>query len=80
MKTNVVYSVDKPTVETFRKLSIKDGRKMSSIVEYYIKQYKAKLLLMGDDWKDKFDSLDIRVIHIPRTPNISSSLLRSMRK
>ena len=39
MKSNVVYSVDKPTVETFRKLSIKDGRKMSSIVEYYIKQY-----------------------------------------
>jgi len=42
----------------------------------YIKLYSANILIMGDDWQDKFDSMDCCVIYLPRTPNISSTMLR----
>lgn len=42
----------------------------------YIKQCQANILIMGDDWKDKFDWVDCAVIYFNRTPNISSTLLR----
>lgn len=37
------------------------------------------ILVMGDDWKGKFDSLsDIcKVVYLPRTPDISSSALKN---
>ena len=42
----------------------------------YIKLYSANILIMGDDWQDKFDWVDCCVIYLPRTPNISSTMLR----
>jgi glycerol-3-phosphate cytidylyltransferase len=42
----------------------------------YIKVYSANILIMGDDWQDKFDWVDCCVIYLPRTPNISSTMLR----
>ena len=42
----------------------------------YIDRYHADILVMGDDWKGKFDDLNCRVIYLPRTENISSTLLR----
>jgi glycerol-3-phosphate cytidylyltransferase len=41
----------------------------------YILKYKADILVMGDDWKGKFDEFsDIcQVIYLPRTENISTS-------
>jgi glycerol-3-phosphate cytidylyltransferase len=42
----------------------------------YIKNYNANILLMGDDWKSKFNNLGIFFKVVPRTPNISSTLLR----
>lgn len=44
----------------------------------YILQYKADILVMGDDWKEKFDNLNdvCQVIYLPRTKNISSSDLK----
>jgi glycerol-3-phosphate cytidylyltransferase len=42
----------------------------------YIKLYSANILVMGDDWQDKFDWVDCCVIYLPRTPNISSTMLR----
>ncbi len=40
--------------------------------------YKAGVLVMGDDWQGKFDNLKhlCEVAYLPRTPLISSSLLR----
>lgn len=40
--------------------------------------YKAGCLVMGDDWKGRFDELEelCRVAYLERTPLISSSLLR----
>jgi glycerol-3-phosphate cytidylyltransferase len=42
----------------------------------YVKLYSANILIMGDDWQDKFDWVDCCVIYLPRTPNISSTMLR----
>ena len=42
----------------------------------YIKKYNGNILIMGDDWKDKFDWVDICVIYLPRTPNISSTMIK----
>ena len=42
----------------------------------YITKYKADILVMGDDWENKFNHLGCKVIYLPRTPNISSSRLK----
>ncbi len=44
-----------------------------------IRRFGADILAMGDDWLGKFEPLEslCRVIYLPRTPNISSSILRS---
>lgn len=42
----------------------------------YIKVYRADVLVMGDDWKGRFDDLrDVcRVEYLPRTPSISTTV------
>ncbi len=42
----------------------------------YIKQYKCNVVVMGDDWENKFNSKDYECIYFKRTPGISSTLLR----
>lgn len=44
----------------------------------YCIEHSADILVMGDDWKGKFDNIsDIcEVIYLPRTKNISSSALK----
>jgi glycerol-3-phosphate cytidylyltransferase len=44
----------------------------------YIKQFNAHILIMGDDWKDKFNWVDCSVIYLERTPDISSTMLRNI--
>ena len=41
----------------------------------YLLQYKADVLVMGDDWQGKFDVYgDIcNVVYFPRTPTISTT-------
>ncbi|MDA7794931.1 adenylyltransferase/cytidyltransferase family protein [Porticoccaceae bacterium] len=41
----------------------------------YILKYKADVLVMGDDWKGKFDNLNdiCEVAYLPRTPSISTT-------
>ena len=41
----------------------------------YIKQHKADILVMGDDWKGRFDEFNsvCEVIYLPRTPSISTT-------
>lgn len=41
----------------------------------YLERYRADVLVMGDDWKGKFDEFsDIcRVEYLPRTPSISTT-------
>jgi glycerol-3-phosphate cytidylyltransferase len=42
----------------------------------YILQYDANLIIMGDDWSGKFDDFSCPSYYFPRTPNISSTMLR----
>lgn len=41
----------------------------------YIEKYKADILLMGDDWKGKFDNFNeiCEVVYLERTPSISTT-------
>jgi glycerol-3-phosphate cytidylyltransferase len=41
-------------------------------------KYKADIFVMGDDWRGKFDDLSdlCRVVYLPRTPEISSTLIK----
>ncbi len=43
----------------------------------YILQYRADILVMGNDWEGKFDEFgDIcEVVYLPRTPSISTTAL-----
>jgi glycerol-3-phosphate cytidylyltransferase len=45
----------------------------------YIQQYKADVLIMGDDWLGRFDFCkDIcEVLYLPRTPNISTTMVKA---
>ena len=45
--------------------------------EFYIKKYKADILIMGDDWKGKFDCFNniCKVIYLPRTEEISTTFI-----
>lgn len=44
---------------------------------FYIKKYNADILIMGDDWKNKFDWVSCKVIYLERTINISSTILKT---
>jgi glycerol-3-phosphate cytidylyltransferase len=41
----------------------------------YIKKHKADILIMGDDWKGRFDEFNTicNVVYLPRTPSISTT-------
>ena len=41
----------------------------------YIRQYRADILVMGDDWQGKFDNFDTqcKVVYVTRTPAISTT-------
>jgi glycerol-3-phosphate cytidylyltransferase len=43
----------------------------------YIQQYKADVLVMGDDWKGEFDEFSslCDVVYLPRTPSISTTAI-----
>ena len=50
-------------------------QKINDMHKYYINNFA-----MGDDWKGKFDFLTdegVNVIYLPRTPEISTSKIRS---
>ena len=36
----------------------------------YVQKYNCNLLIMGDDWKDRFDFCSCACIYLPRTPDI----------
>lgn len=53
------------------------GQKVSDV-----EKYKVDCFVMGDDWKGKFDFLKDKceVLYLPRTPDISSTKLKSVLK
>jgi len=45
-----------------------------------IMKYHADIFVIGDDWRGKFDDLSdlCRVIYLPRSPDICSSMIKNM--
>jgi len=45
----------------------------------YIEQFKADILVMGDDWLGRFDFCKdlCEVLYLPRTPNISTTMVKA---
>lgn len=43
-----------------------------------IVKYDVDILTMGDDWQGKFDTLPCEVIYLDRTPEISSTAIKSI--
>lgn len=43
-----------------------------------VKKYQADIFVMGDDWKGKFDFLKdyCEVVYLPRTPEISTTIIK----
>lgn len=60
----------RPVDEVFLEESLEQKRE-------YIERYAADVLVMGDDWKGRFDEFgDIcEVVYLPRTPAISTTAL-----
>ena len=60
----------KPVDEVFLEESLEQKRD-------YIVQFGADVLVMGDDWKGRFDHLSevCEVVYLPRTPAISTTAL-----
>lgn len=45
--------------------------------EAYIREHRADILVMGDDWQGRFDHFRAlcEVIYLPRTPSVSTTVL-----
>jgi glycerol-3-phosphate cytidylyltransferase len=43
----------------------------------YVEKYNCNLLIMGDDWKNKFDFCNCACLYLSRTPNISTTILKA---
>ncbi len=43
-------------------------------------KYNIDIFVMGDDWRGKFDDLSdlCRVVYLPRTPDISSTIIKNL--
>lgn len=52
------------------------GEEKFELKDFYIKNSDCNLLIMGDDWKDKFNWVSIPDIYFPRTQGISSTMLK----
>lgn len=72
-----VYTQDERT-EILRALRCVDAVFLEESLEQkadYIRDYSADVLVMGDDWKGKFDELSTlcEIIYLTRTPAISTT-------
>jgi len=47
---------------------------------HYIKSNNCNVLVMGNDWENKFNWVSSDILYLPRTPGISSTLLRNRMK
>ena len=61
-------SLNLPTIKVFLEESLEKKPE-------YLKHYQADILVMGDDWQGKFDSMKeyCDVVYLPRTPSISTT-------
>jgi glycerol-3-phosphate cytidylyltransferase len=73
------YSQRKSVLEAIRYVDIVIPERSWEQKEKDIKEHKVDILVMGSDWKGKFDYLRkyCTVAYVPRTRSVSSTALRS---
>jgi len=69
------YAHRKKLVKAIRYVDKVFKEKSLELKAEYIKKYNADVLVMGDDWKGKFDHFNelCEVIYLPRTPSVSTT-------
>ena len=79
--TKPVYSYDERSqiVAAVRYVDCVFPEESLELKASYLREYKADILVMGDDWAGKFDHFRdiVEVRYLPRTPNVSSTLVKS---
>lgn len=73
------YEERKKLVESIRYVDLVIPEKSWEQKINDIKEFKVDILVMGDDWKGKFDYLKkyCEVIYLPRTPEISTTKIKN---
>jgi glycerol-3-phosphate cytidylyltransferase len=76
------YNTRKGIVESLRFVDETIKEESWEQKTFDIKQHDVAVFLIGDDWKGKFDFLQefCEVIYLPRTHDISSTLMKSLIK
>jgi glycerol-3-phosphate cytidylyltransferase len=76
------YNTRKGIVESLRFVDETIKEESWEQKAFDIKQHDVAVFLIGDDWKGKFDFLQefCEVIYLPRTHDISSTLMKSLIK
>ena len=79
-KAIIPYEQRKEIVEAIRYVDLVIPEKSWEQKVEDIKKYGVDVLVMGDDWKGKFDHLRqyVEVVYLPRTEGISSSMIRTI--
>ncbi|HMR46637.1 MAG TPA: glycerol-3-phosphate cytidylyltransferase [Bacteroidia bacterium] len=74
------YSLRKQNLECIKFVSLVIPENNWEQKENDIKTHNVNTLVMGDDWHGKFDYLIplCKVIYLPRTPGISSTILKGI--
>lgn len=74
------YSLRKQNLECIKFVSLVIPENNWEQKENDIKTHHVNTLVMGDDWNGKFDYLIplCKVIYLPRTPGISSTILKGI--
>lgn len=74
------YNLRKQNLECIKFVSLVIPENNWEQKENDIKTHKVNTLVMGDDWHGKFDYLMplCKVIYLPRTPGISSTILKGI--
>ena len=77
-KTLIPYEERKAIVESIKYVDLVIPEKTWEQKIDDIKKYKIDIFVMGDDWKGKFDYLKdyCKVVYLPRTEGISTSMLK----
>lgn len=79
-KGRAPFYSEKERMEIIRSIRFVDNvfpEESLELKRQYLKQYKADILVMGDDWKGKFDEFNdiCEVIYLSRTPSISTTAI-----
>jgi glycerol-3-phosphate cytidylyltransferase len=78
-RSTIPFEHRRQIVQAMRCVTLAFPEKSWAQKEADIAKYKVDVFVMGDDWEGKFDSLKERceVVYLPRTQDISSTLLNS---